>query len=63
MYVYPHRIYFTLFFSVTGSHDKSLRVWSTSTWSCVTVIGDAHSGPVLCVQFNQWVIASGAADK
>ena len=35
-------------YSVTGSHDKSIRVWSTTTWECTTVIGRAHNGQ--CVQ-------------
>ena len=29
--------------SITGSHDKSIRVWSTTTWECTTVIGNAHA--------------------
>ena len=29
---------------VTGSYDKSVRVWSTSSWECAAVIGSAHKG-------------------
>lgn len=29
---------------VTGSHDKSIRIWNTSTWECIAVIGHAHKG-------------------
>ena len=29
---------------VTGSEDCSIRVWSTASWECVTIIAAAHAG-------------------
>ena len=36
--------------SITASHDKSIRVWSTFTWECTAVIGHAHSGQSVHVE-------------
>ena len=37
-------VFLLLYNRVTGSLDKSLRVWSTSTWECIAVISQAHNG-------------------
>ena len=40
-------VFLLLYNRVTGSLDKSLRVWSTSTWECIAVISQAHNGVCL----------------
>ena len=41
---------------VTGSYDKSVRVWSTSSWEWIVVIGSAHKGSGTT---NVWVSVRG----
>ena len=44
MDISTYQILYIVWCRITGSHDRSLRVWSTSSWECTTVIGSAHNG-------------------
>ena len=35
--------WYSLTFRVTGSHDRTIRIWSTDTWECQEVV-DGHEG-------------------
>ena len=48
-----------MFCRVTGSYDKSLRMWSTSSWECIVIIGSAHKGMYEAASFPGFSIASG----
>jgi WD40 repeat protein len=49
---------------VSGSYDKTLRVWDTKTWDCIQILTD-HSSGVSCVAFHPsgQFITSGSDDK
>jgi len=47
---------------VSGSGDKTLRVWDMDSGRCKQVI-KGHTGEVFCVKFIRNTIVSGAADK
>jgi len=47
---------------ISGSYDKTLKVWDIKTGQCrMTLRG--HSAAVLCVQFDDTKIVSGSCDK
>ena len=51
---------------VSGSEDKSIRVWSTETWACERVLQEGHHTnavwALLCARDGESLI-SGSRDK
>ncbi|KAF3928997.1 Beta-TrCP [Dactylella cylindrospora] len=59
---------------ITGSRDRTVRVWDISTGRCVKVIGPAnvgepnpydigyHRGSILCLQFDEDILVTGSSD-
>ncbi len=48
---------------MSGSHDKTIRVWNIKTnspWSVMTLVG--HSGEVRCLHLHGDRLASGGTD-
>lgn len=46
---------------VTGSRDKSVRIWDDSNESCVSILM-GHHGSVLCLAFHDDLLISGSSD-
>ncbi|XP_065562942.1 F-box/WD repeat-containing protein 7-like isoform X2 [Artemia franciscana] len=47
---------------VSGSYDRSVRVWNIKTGNCEKIL-NGHEDHVLCVQFFGDMLLSGSADK
>ena len=46
---------------VTGSRDRTIKVWSLKTGQVLGTFQDAHRGSVLCLKFEKdWALGSGA---
>ncbi|KAJ2914950.1 hypothetical protein MD484_g5453, partial [Candolleomyces efflorescens] len=46
---------------VTGSRDRTIKVWSLKTGQALGTFQDAHRGSVLCLKFEKdWALGSGA---
>lgn len=50
---------------VSGSRDKSIKVWDLNTQRCLRTLKDQHDQSVLCLQFDiaQDVVVSGGSDS
>ncbi|EPS42864.1 hypothetical protein H072_3224 [Dactylellina haptotyla CBS 200.50] len=59
---------------ITGSRDRTIRVWDAMTGRCIKVIGACHDnnlalgaigyhkGSVLCLQFDENILVTGSSD-
>ncbi|KAK6511942.1 hypothetical protein TWF481_000844 [Arthrobotrys musiformis] len=59
---------------VTGSRDRTIRVWNIATGQCIKVIGASndsrpgpntigyHKGSILCLQFDDTILVTGSSD-
>jgi F-box/WD-40 domain protein MET30 len=47
---------------VTGSHDKTIRVWDIDSRECIKVL-EGHTNSVRCLQFDDSKIISGSWDR
>lgn len=46
---------------LSGSRDRTIRVWDTATMQCLSVL-QGHTGSVLCLQQAQGLVVSGSSD-
>ncbi|XP_063957833.1 F-box/WD repeat-containing protein 7-like isoform X1 [Lytechinus pictus] len=47
---------------VSGSRDRTVRVWNIFTSECINVI-DAHTGAVTCLKMKNGLIVTGCSDR
>ncbi|KAK6353719.1 hypothetical protein TWF730_008148 [Orbilia blumenaviensis] len=59
---------------ITGSRDRTIRVWDIATGECTKIIGSAHDpnpgsntigyhkGSILCLQFDDRILVTGSSD-
>ncbi|KAK6510339.1 hypothetical protein TWF506_009455 [Arthrobotrys conoides] len=59
---------------ITGSRDRTIRVWDIATGQCLKIIGASHDprpgsstvgyhkGSVLCLQFDDQILVTGSSD-
>lgn len=70
MYTYSHTssffgsvycVEFDSQYVVTGSRDRTIKVWSLKTGQMLGTFQDAHRGSVLCLKFEKdWVLGGGS---
>ncbi|KAK4050456.1 hypothetical protein OIV83_003526 [Microbotryomycetes sp. JL201] len=47
---------------ISGSRDKTIRIWDLRTAECIKVL-TGHEGSVLCLQFDSQMLVSGSSDS
>ena len=59
---------------ITGSRDRTIRVWDISTGRCIKIVGGGHDdestpnaigyhkGSILCLQFDANILVTGSSD-